>query len=253
MCYVVMKRDISDDIHFLGEIQKGVFYDIETPYGYGGPLVDGEFSAVSQKAFLEELTAYCTKQNIVTQFLRFYPLLCNQDNFSAVSENRYMRDTIYIDTTSVDRIDANLDSKNRNMIRKASKNRVQIVERPIADYHPFLALYRETMGQHNADEYYLFDEHYFEYLKDAMSEYSLILYAMLDSSIISGAVFFFNADRMHYHLAGTHYEYRNLAAGNLLLYEAALWANKHGISKLHLGGGMVADDSLFGFKKQFNK
>ena len=44
-----------------------------------------------------------------------------------------------------------------------------------------------------------------------------------------------------------------LAAGNLLLYEAALWGVAHGVSKLHLGGGMAPEDSLFGFKKQFNK
>ena len=39
----------------------------------------------------------------------------------------------------------------------------------------------------------------------------------------------------------------------LLLYEAALWGAAHGLGKLHLGGGMAPDDSLFGFKKQFNK
>jgi lipid II:glycine glycyltransferase (peptidoglycan interpeptide bridge formation enzyme) len=70
---------------------------------------------------------------------------------------------------------------------------------------------------------------------------------------VGGAIVFFNEKTMHYHLAGTKLEYRKFAVSNLILYEAALWANKMGIKKFHLGGGMSPNDSLFGFKKQFNK
>ena len=58
---------------------------------------------------------------------------------------------------------------------------------------------------------------------------------------------------IHYHLSGSDWEYRKYSPNNLLLYEVACWANKKGIKKMHLGGGMSANDSLFGFKKQFNK
>ena len=58
---------------------------------------------------------------------------------------------------------------------------------------------------------------------------------------------------MHYHLSGSYNEYRQYSAGNLLLYEAACWGSESGIQYFHLGGGMKPNDSLFGFKKQFNK
>lgn len=64
---------------------------------------------------------------------------------------------------------------------------------------------------------------------------------------------YYNDDYMHYHLAGTHTEFRKYSPGNLLLYEAACWASEKGIKQFHLGGGIVENDSLFGFKKQFNK
>ena len=80
-----------------------------------------------------------------------------------------------------------------------------------------------------------------------------IFYAMLDDKPVAGAMFLLNENTMHYHLASAVQEYRPLAAGNLLLYEAALWAAHNGITRLHLGGGLRGNDNLFGFKKQFNK
>jgi hypothetical protein len=253
MCYVLMKNDIAGCALFKDRLPPGEFFDCETPYGYGGPLIDGEFSESSQKIFLAQLDTFCKENGIISQFIRFHPLLANQAFFSEISENVYMRDTIYIDTSSEDIIFANLDSKNRNMIRKARKAGVQVVRRPIGDYKAFLEMYCETMRQHNADDFYYFSEEYFEFMGNALKSNATIFYAMLDNRPISGAVFLFNDKIMHYHLAGMHREYRNLAAGNLLLYEAAGWAERNGITQMHLGGGLSENDSLFLFKKQFNK
>ena len=253
MCYVVMKRDIAEDARFRGSLGEKTYFDWETPYGYGGPLTEGMFSEDSQRAFLEELVSYCRRENIVSQFVRFHPLLNNQEEFAAVTENRYVHETVFMDTSSEERVFGNLDSKNRNMVRKARKAGVRIVEKPIGDYQAFHTMYRETMRRHDAPETYLFDETYFEFLKNAFRDNAMILYAALGDKEISGAVFLHAQDNLHYHLSGTHFEYRNLAPGNLLLCEAAYWANRHGMSLLHLGGGLSENDTLFGFKKQFSK
>ena len=253
MCYAVMKRDISGDVRFLGTLEKNKYFDLETPYGYGGPLVDGEFSAKSQKQFAEQLNAYCKKNGIVSQFIRFHPLLQNQTLFSQVSENVYLRDTIFMDTSSEEKIFADLDSKNRNMVRKARKAGVRIIRKPVDDYKAFLEMYQETMRWHHADDYYYFSEKYFEFLKDSLKDNAAIFYAVWENKAVGGAIFLFSEKTMHYHLAGMHREYRNLAAGNLLSYEAAVWAGRNGIKRLHLGGGQNKSDSLFEFKKQFNK
>lgn len=251
-CYVVMQKDISEDDRFCGKIDDGRYYDWETPYGYGGPLCDGELSFEAASLFKQELYEYCLKNKIVTQFARFFPISRNYQVARQLFEIRYMRDTIYIDTSDANAIFSNMDSKNRNMIRKAQKSGVKIERREIDDYEAFVDMYNETMKRNNADEYYFFDSDYFESLKQ-MRDNVFMLYAVLDDTIISGSIFMHSDNCMHYHLSGSKWEYRQYAASNLLLYEAALEANRIGISKFHLGGGLNPDDSLFGFKKQFNK
>lgn len=251
-CYVVMQKDIARDSIFSDKIENGYYYDWETPYGYGGPLCDMELSSEFCILFKQELFNYCLKHNIVTQFVRFFPITNNYQVVKQMFDIRYMRDTIYIDTSDKDVIWENMDSKNRNMIRKAQKSEVKIERREIDDYEAFVDMYNETMKRNNADEYYFFDLNYFESLKQ-MRNNAFILYAILDDVIISGAIFMYNDSCMHYHLSGSRWEYRQYAASNLLLYEAALESNRMGISKFHLGGGLTQDDSLFGFKKQFNK
>ena len=97
------------------------------------------------------------------------------------------------------------------------------------------------MDKHSAEDYYTFGTSYFDYLGEQLSDQAFLLYAELEETPISGAIFFHTNGSMHYHLAGSDAAYRNLAAGNLLLYEAALWGAAHGMSRLHLGGGKVAD------------
>ena len=251
--YVVMKRDIAEDPHFQNDLNKGELFDMETPYGYGGPIVVGEFSEEEQESFKRELKQYCQEQGIVSQFVRFYPMLDNHNCSALFDENKHLKDTIYIDTSEEELIFKNMDSKNRNMVRKAIKNDVTIFQDKGERLDDFLRIYEHTMQMHEADEYYTFGRDYFEYLIEHMYENINFFYALYENQVISASMFLFNKEIMHYHLSGTEPEFRNLAAANLLLYEAAKWAAKEGIPRFHLGGGMSRGDSLFGFKKQFNK
>ena len=253
MCYAVMKSDIADCPKFKGLLSKGMYYDLETPYGYGGPLCDKPLSKEAKELFKAELSDYCREHNIVSQFVRFHPLLKNYEVLPEVISARYLRDTIFMDTSlSEEGIMQNMDSKNRNMVRKAIKSGVYILKKDVSEFDDFLPMYEETMKRNGADEYYTFGKDYFEALS-SLSDNACIFYAMYEDKPISGAIMYYNDRYMHYHLSGTFEEYRSLAAGNLLLYEAACYAHKTGILSFHLGGGLSPEDSLFGFKKQFNK
>ncbi len=252
LCYVVMKSDIADCPAFRGILEHGKYYDFETPYGYGGPLSEGVVSRETKIRLIEELTEYCRETNVISQFIRFHPLLLNHEILPDIFQPRYLRDTIYIDTRSEEKIMENMHSKNRNMVRKAQKNGVYIEYRPIEEFSDFVSMYEETMKRDQADEYYYFHEEYFE-AQVALREHACIFYAMLDGKPIAGSIMYYNDKFMHYHLSGSYAEYRNIAPTNLLLYEAARWASERGISQFHLGGGMAPDDGLFKFKKQFNK
>ena len=100
-------------------------------------------------------------------------------------------------------------------------------------------MYVETMRRNGAGEYYTFHDDYFSALKK-MKENSCIFFALFEQKPIAAAVIFFNSRNMHYHLSGSYNEYRQYSA-------------ESGIQYFHLGGGMKPNDSLFGFKKQFNK
>ena len=247
-----MKSDIANCPKFKNRIKHGQYYDLETPYGYGGPLSDSSISEESQKRFLNEMIDFSKDQKIVSQFIRFHPLLSNHELAPRVFETRYLHDTIYIDTASPELIVKNMDSKNRNMVRKAIKNGVTIERKDIGDYADFLPIYLETMEKDKAEDYYFFGEEYFK-AQLRLKENACIFYALIKEKPIAAAIMYYNDRFIHYHLAGTITEYRKYAPSNLLLYEAACWASQNGIKKFHLGGGITQDDNLFAFKKQFNK
>lgn len=251
-CYVVMRKDIALFKLFNWVLPQGEYFDFETPYGYGGVLCDGAISEESQMKFKDEFTTYCRENYVISQFVRFHPLLANENRLSLVIEKRYLHDTIYMDTASPELILSNMDSKNRNMVRKAVKSGVTVIRKPIEDYAAFMDMYIETMKKNSALDYYIFQDRYFESLK-SMEENACIFYALYEGKPVSGAIMYFNSRFMHYHLSGTYTEYRKYSPGNLLLYEAACWASKRGIEKFHLGGGIMQNDTLFGFKKQFHK
>lgn len=252
-CYVVMLRDIASDQSFKGILESEKFKDLETPYGYGGPLCDSAIVSIeAQLEFRKEIREYAAEMGIVSQFIRFHPLLSNHECMPSVFETRYLHQTVAVDTSSLALITDNMDSKNRNMVRKAIRNNVRIVQRPITDYKDFVSIYTETMIKDEAAEYYFFKEDYFGEQVN-LKDNAAIFYALKDELPIAGAIMYYNDRFMHYHLSGVRTDYRKLAPSNLLLYEAACWANKNGIIRFHLGGGIVEDDNLFGFKKQFNK
>jgi len=253
ICQVIMKNDIGKSKFFSNCLAQNKYFDISTPYGYGGPLSDGVVTEKSKVNFTKKLNDFAKKNKIVTQFVRFHPLYQNHLDYENVFEIQVVKDTIFVDTTKLDEINSNLDSKNRNMIKKAIKNGVKVTIDYGSKIAEFIDIYESTMDENHARKYYYFEKSYYEYIISNMSENTIFFYASNENGeIISAAIFFFNDKYMHYHLSGTKKEYRSFASMNLILYEAALWANKNGIIQLHLGGGLNTDDGLFRFKYKFN-
>lgn len=88
------------------------YFDWNTPYGYGGPISNVEvLSEKEQKNFKEELYELAIKRKVVSQFIRFHPLLQNQTVCSSVIENVYIKDTIYINLDTDDDLMVQMDTK----------------------------------------------------------------------------------------------------------------------------------------------
>ena len=253
MAYVMMLNDLSNEDAFKKTFEEGKYLDLTTPYGYGGPLVEGEYNKNSILKFVKEMELYCRKNNIVSQFFRFAPWMNNQSVLEGACKKILLKKTIYMDTRYDVDIMRNMDTKNRNMVRKALKNGVYVVQDQGRYLNEFIDIYTETMERDKADRYYFFNKDYYEFLIREMPENVRFFYAYMNGKMISCAIILYSDRYAHYHLSGMRTDSRQYGSMNLLLFEAAKWAQENGKDLLHLGGGVEGEDSLYRFKKQFNK
>lgn len=246
---VVMKRDVAEDKHFVEKIPKSAYFDFATPYGYGGWIVEGD----STEALFQQYFEWCKNNGIISEFIRFHPVLNNQIR----SRNEYkvidLGNTVTLDLSSQEEIWANITSKNRNMIRKAQKAGIEIYnDRSEVLFEQFRDIYNATMKKDEAEEYYFFGNEFYKSIFNDLPENAQLFYAVLDNEIIAASIMIYADGKLNYHLSGSEYKYRSLAPSNLLLYKAALWGCENGCKTFHLGGGVGSgEDNLFKFKKSF--
>lgn len=252
---VVMIRDIAEDKRFKDKIETKSLFDITTPYGYGGFIIEGNPNDNNLKEFNKEYSNYCRSKNIISEFVRFHPVLKNSKFNNEIYDVIDLGKTITVDLVSKEQIWNDLSSKNRNVIRKAIKSGVEIYwGRSSELINEFIPLYNATMNKDNATDYYYFNKEFYKSVLDDLRYNSLIFYALYNQKVISMSMILFGNESMHYHLSASDRVYQNLAATNLLLYEAACWGCENGYKSFHLGGGLASkEDSLFKFKKAFNK
>lgn len=243
--YVYMKRATAID----------GLYDSITPYGYGGVLFEGNTDEDNLKRFWGAYVAKMNELNVVDNFVRYHPVLANALPMKHISEVIDLGKTIALDLSSPEVIWENIVSKNRNMIRKAEKNGIEIHH--AKDYNlfeEFIRIYNATMDKDNATDYYYFKEDFYKSIHTDLYDNYEMFYAVFEGKIIAMSIMIFANNQMHYHLSGSLIEYRNLAPSNLLLYKAALWGCEQGFKTFHLGGGVGSgEDNLYKFKAAFNR
>ena len=93
---VVMKRDVADDEHFKGKIEKRQYFDFATPYGYGGWIIEGEKTEELFAAY----HAWTERNGIISEFVRFHPMLRNHINCSDAYEVIRLGEVVHMDLSS---------------------------------------------------------------------------------------------------------------------------------------------------------
>lgn len=243
--YVYMKRKTAIE----------GWYDSITPYGYGGVLFEGDTSVANLKSFWNEYVLKMKEENVVCNFVRYHPVLANAILMKEVSEVIDLGKTVAFHLDSPEVIWQNIVPKNRNMIRKAEKNGIEIHHAAdISLFKEFVKIYNATMDKDNAEEYYYFGEDFYKSIHEGLNGHYEMFYATYGDKIIAMSIIIFANKQMHYHLSGSMIEYRSLAPSNLLLYKAALWGHEQGFQTFHLGGGVGSgEDNLYKFKAAFNR
>ena len=260
-CFVYEEDDkfilypfLLNSVNKLGYVLEDEYYDIQGAYGYNGIVTSSKNESFIAR-FHDCFDLYCQEHNIIAEFSRFHPLLNNQTLASPKMQTFYSRKTVKLDLSlSIDDIWMNqFSSKNRNVIRKAEKDGVTIVESQ--DYEFFRQMYDQTMHNVNAEDFYFFPAEYYERFKETFGENLILCFAMYDGKPISGSMFMFSKDYAHYHLSGRDKNYYKIAANNAVLWYGIQKAKERGCKWFHFGGGTSGDDDdmLLHFKQNFSK
>lgn len=226
------------------------FVDIQSPYGYGGPVSSSDDVAFLAKAE-ESYTAWCRENNVLVEFVRFHPLLENWRYYQG--EVIPDRQTVWLSLEDADLL-AGYSTRGRTAVRKALKEglRVEWLGGP-RFMEVFPDMYREAMAEINADDFYHFNNGYFARLLNWDKVHLAV--CLRGEEVVAGAIFLAEQTIMEYHLSASTLAGKKLAATNLILHEAALLGQKMGCRALHLGGGTDsrANNALLFFKAGFSR
>ncbi len=236
------------------------YYDIVTPYGYGGPLIKECKKGFEDKLvneFMKQFESYCNDNNIVSEFIRYHPVIGNVKEFKNYYNVTYIRNTVGTNLAEFeDPVQAEFSKSCRKDVRRALKKGVsyKVLEKP-KDVSEFQKFYYSTMKRNKASEYYYFDEEYFNRCVEQFSDHLLLVQAIYEEQPIAMGFYFIYDRTIHMHLSGTLSEFLHLSPAYILKYGVTLWGKEKGYELIHHGGGRTNDpeDSLYKFKKQFGK
>lgn len=240
------------------------YYDITTPYGYGGPIVEvltddkPETKESLLKSYNEDFEKYCKENNIVSEFVRFHPILENAKDFTNIYEVKDVQKTIAIWNNNGRPFDVEFSSSARKRIRKNLREGMnfEVIKNP-DNLDTFKEIYYETMDRAEAKLNYYFKQEYFQYIIDNFQDNIILVNIKNEEGIvIASAVCFLYKDLyLHIHLSGTRRDYIKQSPAYSLRFVISEWAYENGFQYAHGGGGTTSDpeDTLFLFKKQFSK
>ena len=243
---VVMKRDIAEDEHFKGKIETGRYFDLVTPYGYGGFLSEDGFP----DNLYDKYEKFCRDNGFICEFVRFELFTGYEKYYGGEIECRthnVVRDL----QISIDDMFMDFEHKVRKNIKKAVRNELNIlVEQNIEHIDDFLNIYYGTMKRSEAEESFYFSKEFFETLGQ-MKENVVFFYVIYKDKIIAAELVIYGSENAYSYLGGTDNNYFELRPNDFLKFEAIKWLKEKGLKNFVLGGGYGVDDGIFRYKKSF--
>lgn len=238
------------------ELNGKKWFDIVTPYGYGGPLVLSYTDKEKlMEAYQTAFAAYCLEHNIVCEFIRFH-LFDNVDIRECYyGETANVLDNVVVDTTGqYDDIWMKYEHKVRKNVKKALNNGLEIcIEQNLNHLDEFLEIYYATMDRNQATDYYYFKRSYFENIARLLPENYMYFHVMKDGKVISTELVLCSEDYAYSFLGGTNEEYYSMRPNDFLKDAIVKWCNETGKKCFVLGGGYHKDDGIYRYKRSFTK
>jgi lipid II:glycine glycyltransferase (peptidoglycan interpeptide bridge formation enzyme) len=228
--------------------------DIQTPYGYGGPLFVGDWPADHTAAALTATAEYLRSLRAVAEFIRCHTEWADHDALIAAGYRTFqVRTNVECDLTLEDFTSTWAPAARRNL-RKATSAGLSF--RPAesdADWSAFESLYAATADRLDMSPAYRFDHAYFTALR-AVPNVRLTIVEK-QSRPLAAAIFFLGGRLAHYHLGASDFSHQQDRPNDLLYLAMATLARQAACQRIVWGGGMSndPDDSLFRFKTHFGQ
>lgn len=243
-------------INALGYELDDEHYDICGAYGYNGPLgkvKDPNFITL----FNNELQSYLRESKVVTEFVRYCPVIGNRE-FHSYTEHIHVLDNVYVDLSQgLDHVwEKEFSGRVRTSIRKGESYSLEtIIERgnSVSEEHLslFYAIYNSTMQRNLADDFYYFDLNFFTRLLEEGGSSVVLALTFLGNTTISTGLFLVEGANAFQFLGGTLSDFYKYQANSILQWEIIKYLYSYRVKKYSLGGGSSKGDSLFTYKKSF--
>lgn len=225
-------------------IEDSCYFDIQTPYGYGGFAFNGDEEFLCES--LKKLQLKAINENIIAFFIRFHPFDMNLSLYSKIFPYFNKNRRVVIVDTRTSNFRKFYHKKIQSPIKKA-RNILKLEFVPANEIESFKDLYHKTMLRANAERFYFFDLNYFKKLCQ-FQEYVTIK-ANYENRDLAFASFFLCEDFSYYHLSANTGEMSANAALLDLFFE---YAHSKNSKFCILGGGIKDGDNLYFFKQRFS-
>ena len=250
--YPFLVRSISAELRGRAGLEEEL-RDVVTPYGYGGPQLhapDPEEGRLLASTAREVLQAEFRRLGVVSEFIRFHPVLQNHTIDQPGLRIEKRSETVVIDLTrDHDQRWSEMDPKARNKVRRAVRQGLTVEMDPEMRFlEEFHRNYLATMKRTGAANHYHYPVQFFRDAARFLPDMARLFVARSGSRIPAAAMILHRGPHVHYHFSGSDPIDPVAGSTNLLLDEVARWARDEGARTFHLGGGRVPGDSLFRFK-----
>jgi Acetyltransferase (GNAT) domain len=259
----LVRRPLTDLPFLAGAADAGAYTDIANPYGYGGPLSNAADPGIGQRLYTryaEAFTAWCNAQELASEFASLHPFMADHQ-LGLIGQTlapRHEKDVVFIDLSLGEKaIFAGINRGHRSSLNKARRAGVQIKKVPPSarNLDIFNEIYRETMLRRKAAARWFVPDTYFSNCCRHLGPNRISMFFAFVGDVVECAYLLMHDFGVaYYHFASTRAQFPELRANNLTMYETALWAQRAGYARYHLGGGVTSreGDTLLRFKAGFS-
>lgn len=224
------------------------YYDIDTPYGFGGPYIKGD---CNMTIFWEQFDQWARNNGVVSAFFRLSPFVADMKKFTGTVET-VGGNVIRSLTEGKEDIWRDYNPKVRCNVRRAEREGLYVeIDRTGKRLDDFMNIYYGTMERRNALAQYYFKKDFFQSIVKNLVGNFVFFHAIHCGKVISTELVLVSQDNLYAFLGGTDAAAFGMHPNELIKHTIVTWGVDQGKKTYVLGGGYAGNDGILRYKKEF--